>query len=107
MNMKIDIQEFNEVLAEINDNQRESIASFLKSSDLVIWLRTALSGKFMILLILKKIIKIFFLCLNCTGLYRYFRLTDTCINKTGLLHNTSVSLIIAVASLYFLFKILR
>lgn len=44
MNMKIDIQEFNEVLAEINDNQRESIVSFLKSSDLVIWLRTALSG---------------------------------------------------------------
>lgn len=42
--MKISIQEFNQVLEKINDDQKECIVSFLKSCDLVNWLKTALPG---------------------------------------------------------------
>lgn len=42
--LKISIQEFNKELEEINENQKESIASFYKASDLVKWMRIALPG---------------------------------------------------------------
>lgn len=46
MNMKISIQEFNQVLEKINDDQKDCIVSFLKSYDLVTWLKTALPGNY-------------------------------------------------------------
>lgn len=46
MNMKISIQEFNQVLEKINEDQKECIVSFLKSCALVTWLKTALPGNY-------------------------------------------------------------
>lgn len=40
------IEKFNAALQEINDEQKRSIESFRKSSDLVKWLQTALPGKY-------------------------------------------------------------
>lgn len=44
--MEISIQEFNQVLEEINDDQKDCIVSFLKSYGLVTWLKKALPGTY-------------------------------------------------------------
>lgn len=50
LELELDIEQFNEVLEDIDPKQQESIKSFLASSDLVEWLRTALPGKYEIVL---------------------------------------------------------
>lgn len=44
--LKIDIQIFNEKLERIDEIQKKSVISFLKSSDLVKWMKNTLAGIF-------------------------------------------------------------
>lgn len=47
--LKIDIQIFNEKLERIDEMQKKSVISFLKSSDLVKWMKNTLAGIFFLL----------------------------------------------------------
>lgn len=44
VDLKMSIEKFNQRLEKINENQKESIASFTKAKDLVQWMRSALPG---------------------------------------------------------------
>lgn len=53
MDLKVTIENFNQKLEKINDNKKESIAAFIKASDLVRWMRTALPGNCILKVVLK------------------------------------------------------